>query len=77
MASKKKNFPLRLDPSVYEALERWASDEFRSVNGHMEFLLREALREAGRLPSTRRRTSPEAGSKPILPQGDSTTSAED
>lgn len=48
MASKKQ-FPLRLDPAVYEALERWAADEFRSVNGHIEFLLRDALRRSGRL----------------------------
>jgi len=46
----KKNFPLRLDPQLYAALERWAEDEFRSVNGHIEFLLREALLRAGRLP---------------------------
>ncbi|MCD1259804.1 hypothetical protein B5M42_013265 [Paenibacillus athensensis] len=46
----KKNFPLRLDPQLYAALERWADDEFRSVNGHIEFLLREALLRAGRLP---------------------------
>jgi len=46
----KKNFPLRIDPELYEALERWAAEEFRSVNGHMEFLLREALKRAGRLP---------------------------
>ena len=55
MAGKKKSFPLRLDPTIYEALERWATDEFRSVNGHMEFLLREALREAGRLPSVKQK----------------------
>ena len=53
MAGKKKSFPLRLDPTIYEALERWAADEFRSVNGHMEYVLREALREAGRLPSVK------------------------
>ncbi|GIP52805.1 MULTISPECIES: toxin-antitoxin system HicB family antitoxin [Paenibacillus] len=47
----KKSFPLRLDPTLYAALERWAADEFRSVNGHIEFLLREALRKEGRLPS--------------------------
>lgn len=46
----KKNFPLRIDPLLYEALEQWAADEFRSVNGHLEFLLREAVRKAGRLP---------------------------
>lgn len=55
MASKKKSFPLRLDPTIYEALERWAADEFRSVNGHMEYLLREALKDAGRLPSVKPR----------------------
>ncbi|WP_084760940.1 hypothetical protein [Cohnella panacarvi] len=50
MASDKKSFPLRLDPEIYRALEQWASDEFRSVNGHLEFLIREALRQANRLP---------------------------
>jgi hypothetical protein len=47
----KKSFPLRIDPKLYEALERWAADEFRSVNGHLEYVLREALRKAGRLPN--------------------------
>jgi len=51
MAKEKKAFPLRLDAEVHRALERWAGDEFRSVNGHIEYLLREALRRAGRLPS--------------------------
>jgi len=41
---------LRVDPQVLEALERWARDELRSLNGQIEFLLRHALREAGRLP---------------------------
>jgi hypothetical protein len=50
----KKQFPLRLDPTVYEALERWAADEFRSVNAHIEFLLRDALRKAGRLKPEKR-----------------------
>lgn len=45
----KKQFPLRLDPKLYNALERWAADEFRSANAHIEFLLREAVRHAGRL----------------------------
>ncbi|TCP58220.1 hypothetical protein EV586_102673 [Tumebacillus sp. BK434] len=47
--TKKKQFPLRLDPKLYEALERWANDEFRSVNSHVEYLLREAVKKAGRL----------------------------
>jgi hypothetical protein len=45
----KKQFPLRLDPKLYEALERWAADEFRSVNAQIEFLLRDALRRTDRL----------------------------
>lgn len=46
----KKQFPLRMDALMYEALERWAADEFRSVNAHIEYVLREALRREGRLP---------------------------
>lgn len=45
----KKQFPLRLDPKLYAALERWAADEFRSANAHIEFLLRDVVRRAGRL----------------------------
>ena len=45
---KKKQFPLRIDQRVYEALERWAADEFRSVNAQIEYLLRDALRRANR-----------------------------
>jgi len=46
--SAEKRFLLRLDPRVYRALRRWADDELRSVNGQIEFLLRRALRDAGR-----------------------------
>ncbi|MOA61441.1 hypothetical protein D3C78_1865860 [compost metagenome] len=49
MAKEKKAFPLRLDPEIHKALEQWAGDEFRSVNSHIEYLLREALSKAGRL----------------------------
>lgn len=49
--AEKKNFVLRLDPKMYQALEKWAADEFRSVNGQLEYLLHEALKKAGRLPS--------------------------
>ena len=48
--AERKNFPLRLDPEVYEALRRWADDELRSVNAQIEFLLARALRDAGRAP---------------------------
>lgn len=47
---KKKSFVLRLDEADYKALERWAQDEFRSVNGQLEFILHTALRNAGRKP---------------------------
>lgn len=47
--AKKKNFPLRIDPELYAIIERWAQDEFRSVNGHIEYLLREAARKNGRI----------------------------
>jgi hypothetical protein len=46
--AERKNFPLRLDPEVYEALRVWADDEMRSVNAQIEFLLSCALRDAGR-----------------------------
>ncbi|WP_425589390.1 type II toxin-antitoxin system antitoxin [Streptomyces siamensis] len=47
---QRKQVLLRLDPLVYEALARWAGDELRSANAQIEFLLRKALAEAGRLP---------------------------
>jgi hypothetical protein len=50
--SERKGFPLRLDPEIYDALQRWAAGEFRSVNGQIEYLLRCALRDAGRLPES-------------------------
>jgi hypothetical protein len=47
--ANKKNFLLRIEPQLYEALERWAADEFRSVNAQIEYLLRENVRKTGRL----------------------------
>ena len=44
----KKPFVLRISPELLKALEQWASDEFRSVNGQVEFLLNDALKKAGR-----------------------------
>jgi hypothetical protein len=46
----RKTLLLRLDPAVHDALARWAGDELRSTNAQIEFLLRRALAEAGRLP---------------------------
>ena len=46
----KKQYPLRIDPELWSAVERWANDELRSVNGQLEFIIRESLKRAGRLP---------------------------
>lgn len=46
----RKQYPLRIDPEVWAAVERWAADEMRSANGQVEWILRDALRRAGRLP---------------------------
>ena len=47
---ERKTVLLRLDPAVHDAVARWAADELRSTNAHVEYLLRRALAEAGRLP---------------------------
>jgi len=48
--SERRQVLLRVDPAVHDALIRWANDEFRSVNAHVEMLLRQALMDAGRMP---------------------------
>ena len=48
---ERKSFLLRLDPAVHDALARWAEDELRSTNAQIDFLIRRALADAGRLPS--------------------------
>ncbi len=50
----KKSFLLRVSPELYDALAMWAEDELRSMNGQIEFLLRQALADAGRLGSRKR-----------------------
>ena len=57
---ERKAFLLRLDPETFAALQRWAADDLRSVNGQIEFVLRRALRDAGRRPNR----PPEADSRP-------------
>jgi hypothetical protein len=54
----RKAFLLRVDPAVLDAVQRWANDDLRSLNAQIEFLLRRAVQEAGRL-----RPSPEAGAR--------------
>jgi hypothetical protein len=49
--AEKKAYLLRVDATLHEALQKWAADELRSVNGQIEFVLRRALQDAGRLPT--------------------------
>ncbi|PBJ82224.1 Arc family DNA binding domain-containing protein [Lysobacteraceae bacterium NML93-0399] len=48
--SEKKAYPLRINAEILAAVQRWADDDLRSANAQIEYLLREALRQAGRLP---------------------------
>jgi hypothetical protein len=48
--SEKKAYPLRINAEVLGAMQRWADDELRSLNAQIEYVLRDALRKAGRLP---------------------------
>jgi hypothetical protein len=50
----RKSFLLRIDPEVLEAVQRWANDDLRSLNGQIEFLLRKVLKQEGRLSKDRR-----------------------
>jgi hypothetical protein len=52
--AERKAFLLRLDPATHEALQRWADADFRSLNAQIEFLLRRALQDAGRLKDSSR-----------------------
>lgn len=52
-----RSFVLRVDAATMEALEAWADDEFRSINGQLQWILADALRRSGRLPGRRRARS--------------------
>jgi Uncharacterized protein conserved in bacteria len=53
--STKKAYPLRIGTEVLEAMQKWADDELRSLNAQIEYVLRDALRKAGRLPGPQAR----------------------
>jgi hypothetical protein len=61
--AERKPFLLRIDREVLDAVQRWANDDLRSVNGQIEFLLRRALSDASRWPGSRARDS-QAGNGP-------------
>lgn len=56
--AERKPFLLRVDPAVLEAVQRWANDDLRSLNGQIEFLLRRALQQAGRDTAAKPAKSP-------------------
>jgi hypothetical protein len=68
---ERKPFLLRLDPALYETLERWAQQELRSVNGQIEFLLRQAVRQHQRGATIPNRTENQAPDVSQPPAGNS------
>ena len=52
---KSKSFVLRIDSEMMDSLERWAADEFRSVNGQLQWIIAEALRKSGRVPKNKQK----------------------
>jgi hypothetical protein len=65
--SDRKQVLVRIDPAVHDALARWAADEFRSINAHIEMLLRRALDGAGRMPKSAA-PLPKRGRPPAAPR---------
>jgi Uncharacterized protein conserved in bacteria len=57
MAKETKNFVLRIDSQTMEAIEKWAEDEFRSVNGQLLYIITEALKKNRRLPKQKKNSS--------------------
>ena len=51
MAAERKAYPLRISTEILNAMQRWSDDELRSMNAQIEYVLRQALRREGRLPS--------------------------
>ncbi|MCH7534618.1 MAG: Arc family DNA binding domain-containing protein [Bacteroidetes bacterium] len=52
--SNKKSFVLRIDPETFKSIEKWADDEFRSINGQLEWILQKSLKDARRLKSRKK-----------------------
>lgn len=59
----KKSFVLRIDEDVYKMLEKWAADDFRSVNGQIEWIVSQKLKESGRLKTARDGNASRPGNK--------------
>lgn len=67
--AERKRFLLRLDPAIYDTIERWAGDDLRSVNAQIEHLLLESLRRAGRSPRQRQARGSEDEEQAPGPEG--------
>lgn len=67
--AERKPFLLRVDKALLDSVQRWADDDMRSLNGHIEFLLRDALRKAGRLPRSEQPAPPAADPADGAPEG--------
>ena len=52
--SNKKSFVLRIDPETFKQIEKWAADEFRSVNGQLEWMISKSLKDAKRLKAKKK-----------------------
>jgi len=63
--SKRKSFVLRIDPETFKQIEKWADDEFRSVNGQLEWIINKSLKEVKRLPK-KQKSEEEDPNKRIL-----------
>jgi hypothetical protein len=74
--AERKHILLRLDPAVHDALAKWAADEMRSTNAQIEFLLRRALSDAGRMPGDARRMR-RPGRPTVKPDADADISDKD
>ena len=55
--AENKSFVLRVDSETMEALERWADDEFRSINGQLQWIIADALRRSGRLKKSKKKVA--------------------
>lgn len=65
-----KSFVLRVDADTMDAIEAWAADEFRSINGQLQWIIAEALRKSGRMPKKRKRKDDDYDRKNDKPDGE-------
>ena len=75
--AKRDTFLLRVDPRILDSIRAWSADEMRSVNSQIEFLLRESLRIAGRLPNASAEATFDAGDRPHRHDEDSESTQTD